>query len=143
MLETLTPEQAFDMYRNNIEQYEQAMPMLLVDEGDGNVGVYEIVNMEVRDGLNNIADMGKQYEAVVLSAEAKVMTFDPQGHAHTETPVDCVAISYLDRSGKEWTARRQFMRINGTVTYLEDLTVFEGEGEGMVPQGLQRLVGRQ
>jgi hypothetical protein len=142
VLENLTPEQAFDMYRGNIEKYEQAMPMLMTDHG-GNLGVFEIVNQEVRDGLNRLADEGLCADAVLLSAEAKVLTFDPQGHAHTETPVDCVAISYLDRTGKEWTARRQFMRINGVVTYLEELTVFEGEGEGMVPDGLQRLVGRR
>ena len=143
MLENLTPEQAFELYRANVEKYEQAMPILMFDQGEGTLGITDITNEEVRDGLARLADEGLRANAVLLSAEAKVLTFDPQGHAHTESPVDCVAISYLDNTGKEWTARRQFMRISGTVTYLEELTVFEGEGEGMVPEGLERLVGRR
>jgi hypothetical protein len=141
LLEAITPQKAFELYRTNVEENEQAIPILMVDHGDGTVGITEILDMEVRDGLAGIADQGQTFEAVLLSAEARVRVFKPDGTAETEAPVDCVVISYADKT-KDWTVKRQFMRHNGVVTYLEDLDVFEGDAGGLVLDGLHRLVGR-
>jgi len=139
-LADVTPEEAFEQYRSNIEDFDVAMPMILCESDDSSLDVYQLVGTEVRDVLRVMADRGRRYKAVLLSTEARMWTYKPDGTSDTEGPVDCVVLTYADRTGREWMATRQFARIHvGNVKYLGDLRL-EPPGTGNVPEGLHRLV---
>jgi hypothetical protein len=143
MLEVLTPTNAFEMYRGNIEEYDDPVPMLALDMGSGTDLVLEaILDQEVTDALQGMVNDGLRFQAILLSSWAKMQAFDPDGNALTEGPVDAAAFVYVDAQGREWSASRPFVRINGTVTYLTELQVFTGKGEGTVSVSLRTLVGQ-
>ena len=140
MIEALTPEKALDLYRANVEQFDQAAPILLADDGE-KIGFAQIVDMEVVDGLMHMVNEGYRYKAVMLSSEARMRTWDvTTGTAETEAAVDDVVFTYADATGKEWSATQQFMRTNSTVRWIGDLEVADG-GIGAVLAALRRLVG--
>jgi hypothetical protein len=140
VIEALTPQQALDMYRANIEQFDQAAPMLVADDGE-QIGFTQIADMEVADGLAQMVLDGSRYHAVLLSAETRVTSYDLHtGQAETEGPVDAAMFTYADANGKTWSALQRFMRVNGKVTYLGDLEVSD-LGFGAVQDRLRQLVG--
>lgn len=141
MIEALTPQQALDMYRNNIEQFDQAAPMLVMDDGE-QIAFAQIAGVEVSDGLAEMALDGHRYHAVLLSAETRITAIDMRtGQAETEGPVDAAAFSYADANGKTWSALQRFMRVNGKVSWVGDLEIAD-LGFGAVQNRLQQLVGR-
>jgi hypothetical protein len=144
IMSAMTPQQAFAMYQQNIEDFDQAAPLLMV-EAKGKINVVLIAGGPPADGLAQMIEQGKQYEAVLLSAETRMQAFREDGTSPTEGPVDTAVFTYADRTGKTWVAMRSFMRTNGKVTYLGDLEVPSDEDAvmlGAIAEGLQGLVGR-
>jgi hypothetical protein len=141
VIEALTAREVLEMYRPNLEQFEQAMPILVVDDGDA-VNFATIVGVEVPYALDQMVLNGDRYQAVLMSAEARITAYDLEtGLAETEGPVDAAMFTYADRTGKYWAATQRFMRVNGKVTYIGGLEE-AAFGIGAVQSALERLVGR-
>lgn len=142
-LADVTPEAAFEQYRGNIEDFDQAAPMMLCENEDGTLTVYQLMGVPVRDALRAMASRGERYRAILLSTEARMWAYT-NGEAETEGPVDAAVFNYADHTGRTWLATRQFIRISkGKVRYLGDLKLAPPGGEGAIPEQLSRLCGRE
>ena len=143
-MSAMTTRQAFALYQQNIEDFDQAAPLLMVEKGN-KITVVLIEGGPPAEGLAQMIEEGKQYEAVLLSAETRMQVFKEDGTSPTEGPVDTAVFTYADQDGKVWVAMRSFMRTNGKVTYLGDLEVPSDEDAvmlGAVMEGLSGLVGQ-
>jgi hypothetical protein len=137
----MTPETAFDFYHSLIEDFDQGAPMMMAEELDGSITMFQIVGIDVRDALTAMAEGGERYKAVLLSNEARMWIYDSDGNSQTEGAVDAAVFTYSDQTGKTWGAIRQFVRFaEGNVRWITDLEEMPTGAVGAVPEGLARLV---